>query len=224
MARISLNLKDWKMEKLDLAIESIKKGLTILDEISGGDGSIAVFGSARTEENSTVYKEGYALGKWATEAGIHIITGGGPGVMEAVNRGAFENKGEGLSIGCGVLLPMENKSNQYLDKVHVFEHFFSRKIILMRDVDAYIFMEGGVGTMDELFEVLTLMQTEIIEKRPIYIIGELHDNSINFILAKLFNKMESLGTISHSDQDLFLFVETVSEMVECFQKDLTYSP
>jgi uncharacterized protein (TIGR00730 family) len=130
---------------------------------------VTVFGSARFDENHEYYRMARELGMALAKAGYAVMTGGGPGIMEAANRGAKE--AGGLSIGCNILLPMEQAPNPYLDKFIQMEHFFVRKVMLVKYSSAFVVMPGGFGTLDEAFEVATLIQTGKLERFPIVGMG-----------------------------------------------------
>jgi uncharacterized protein (TIGR00730 family) len=126
---------------------------------------VTVFGSARFPERHRYYELARELGRALANAGYTVMTGGGPGIMEAANRGAKE--GGGLSLGCNIKLPAEQKPNPYLDKFIEFEHFFVRKVMLVKYSTAFVVMPGGFGTLDEAFEVITLAQTGKLERFPV---------------------------------------------------------
>jgi uncharacterized protein (TIGR00730 family) len=128
---------------------------------------ITVFGSARFKEDHPAYIQAREFGKRIAQIGFTTMTGGGPGIMEAANRGAFENNGK--SIGCNIQLPFEQHINPYVQKSITFEHFFVRKVLLVKYSYAFIIMPGGFGTYDELFEILTLIQTKSVTNFPIVI-------------------------------------------------------
>ena len=130
---------------------------------------VTVFGSARFAENHRYYRMARELGAALADAGYAVMTGGGPGIMEAANRGAQE--AGGLSIGCNILLPEEQEPNPYLDKFIQMEHFFVRKVLLVKYSSAFVIMPGGYGTLDEAFEVATLIQTGKLERFPIVGMG-----------------------------------------------------
>ncbi|RYY61597.1 MAG: TIGR00730 family Rossman fold protein, partial [Chitinophagaceae bacterium] len=132
--------------------------------------AITVFGSARFKEDHVYYEKAREFGKEIAKMGFVTMTGGGPGIMEAANRGAFENKG--MSVGCNIRLPFEQQSNPYLNKSVTFEHFFVRKVLLIKYSYAFVIMPGGFGTMDEFFETLTLVQTKTITQFPIVLFGK----------------------------------------------------
>ena len=130
---------------------------------------VTVFGSARFDENHRYYRMARELGAALANAGYAVMTGGGPGIMEGANRGAQE--AGGLSIGCNILLPEEQEPNPYLDKFIQMEHFFVRKVLLVKYSSAFVIMPGGYGTLDEAFEVATLIQTGKLERFPIVGMG-----------------------------------------------------
>ena len=127
--------------------------------------AVTVFGSARTASGSPEYKTARAIGRRLAEAGYAVITGGGPGIMEAANRGCRE--GGGLSVGCNIELPHEQGANPYVDLGIDFRYFFARKVMFVKYADAFVIMPGGFGTMDELFEALTLIQTGKVRHFPV---------------------------------------------------------
>jgi uncharacterized protein (TIGR00730 family) len=130
---------------------------------------VTVFGSARFEEGHPYYQLARDTGAALARSGYAVMTGGGPGIMEATNRGARE--AGGLSLGCNITLPFEQKPNPYLDKFIEFEHFFIRKVMLVKYSSAFVVMPGGFGTLDEAFEVMTLVQTGKLDRFPIVGMG-----------------------------------------------------
>jgi uncharacterized protein (TIGR00730 family) len=166
---------------------------------------ITVFGSARFKEDHPYYIKAREFGKRIAELGFTTMTGGGPGIMEAANRGAFENNGK--SIGCNIQLPFEQHANPYVQKSVTFEHFFVRKILLAKYSYAFIIMPGGFGTMDELFEILTLVQTKSITNFPIVIFGKEYYKP----LLENIKWMADQGTISKEDMDLVLITDDMDE-------------
>ena len=166
---------------------------------------ITVFGSARFNETDPYYQKAREFGKRIAELGMTTITGGGPGIMEAASRGAFENGGQ--SIGCNIQLPFEQKENPYLHLSVTFEHFFVRKVLLVKYSYAFIIMPGGFGTMDELFETLTLVQTKTITRFPVILFGKHYYQPLMDVLRH----MQEEKTIAADDLDLLLLTDDVEE-------------
>lgn len=166
---------------------------------------ITVFGSARFREDHPYYEKAREFGKRIAEMGFVTMTGGGPGIMEAANRGAFEHKG--TSIGCNIRLPFEQKVNPYVHKAITFEHFFVRKVLLVKYSYAFVIMPGGFGTMDELFEVLTLVQTKSVTNFPIVLFGKSYYQE----LVEVIEVMAEQGTIAKEDMNLVLLTDDVDE-------------
>lgn len=169
---------------------------------------ITVFGSARFTEEHPYYQQAREFGKRIAALGMTTLTGGGPGIMEAANRGAFENNGQ--SVGCNIVLPFEQKENPYLHYSVTFEHFFVRKVLLVKYSYAFIIMPGGYGTMDELFETLTLVQTNTISQFPIVLFGTKYYQP----LMDAIHDMEKQGTISPEDLSLVKFTDDIDEAMQ----------
>lgn len=169
---------------------------------------ITVFGSARFKEEHPYYKAAWEFGKEIAAMGFTTITGGGPGIMEAANRGAFEN--DGVSIGCNIQLPFEQKGNEYTHKSITFEHFFVRKTVLAKYSYAFIIMPGGFGTMDELFETLTLVQTKTVTQFPIVIFGTEYYKG----LWEYLEFMAEHETISRDDLKLVLLTDSIHDAMD----------
>lgn len=166
---------------------------------------ITVFGSARFKEDHPYYKIAQQFGEHIGDIGFTTLTGGGPGIMEAANRGAFE-KGY-PSVGCNIRLPFEQKANPYLHKSLTFEHFFVRKVVLVKYSYAFIIMPGGFGTMDEFFETLTLVQTKTITQFPIVLFGKEFYKE----LWEYLGFMAEEGTIAREDLNLVLLTDSVED-------------
>ncbi len=167
---------------------------------------VTVFGSARFNEDHEYYVMARALGKRLAEEGYAVMTGGGPGIMEAANRGAKE--GGGLSLGCNIELPMEQDPNEYMDHFIEFDHFFVRKVMLVKFSSAFVVLPGGFGTLDETFETLTLIQTKKIERFPIVGMGtKFWDNIKKFIGESLV----AAETIDPEDLNLFKVTDSIDE-------------
>jgi hypothetical protein len=155
------------------------------------------------------------MGRALAESGFTVMTGGGPGVMEAANRGAKE--GSGTSLGCNIKLPFEQSLNHYVDKQVEFDFFFTRKVILRKNSIAYVLMPGGFGTMDEIFEVLTLIQTGKLPKRPIVCMGADYWMSLRQFLRETMLK---IGTISLEDLELWYVTDSPSDGVNYIKRNL----
>lgn len=169
---------------------------------------ITVFGSARFKEGDTYYDKAREFGARIAELGFTTMTGGGPGVMEAANRGAYEKGGN--SVGCNIVLPFEQKANPYMHRHITFEHFFVRKVLLVKYSYAFIILPGGFGTMDELFETLTLVQTKSISVFPIVLFGKEYFSE----LWDMFGHMAEKNTISKEDLSLVLLTDSVDEAMD----------
>jgi len=167
---------------------------------------VTVFGSARFEEGHQYYELARSAGAALAREGYAVMTGGGPGVMEAANRGAQE--GGGLSLGANIHLPKEQHPNPYIDRFIEFEHFFVRKVIMVKYSCAFVVCPGGFGTLDEIFETLVLMQTDKIDDFPVIALGaDFWDPMITF-----FNQsMVAEGTISLADIDLLRITDSIDE-------------
>ncbi len=156
---------------MDAAVEQIaaefRRGFSVVAEIDRP--AVALFGSARIAESQPEYEVARAVGRGFAERGWAVITGGGPGVMEAANRGARE--GGGLSIGFNIELPQEQETNSYVDIAYVFKHFYARKVCFVKPSEGFVIFPGGFGTLDELFEALTLIQTEKVLHFPVVLFG-----------------------------------------------------
>lgn len=176
---------------------------------------ITVFGSARFKEDNEYYQCAREFGKRIAELGFTTMTGGGPGIMEAANRGAYENGG--MSVGCNIRLPFEQVGNKYVNTSITFEHFFVRKTLLIKYSFAFIIMPGGFGTMDEFFETLTLVQTKTITTFPIVMFGKEYYKE----LMEAMEDMAKRGTIAKEDMDLVLLTDDVNEAMEHIRKYIT---
>ena len=170
--------------------------------------AVAVFGSARVSETDPAYVLSRTIGGALAKAGFAVITGGGPGVMEAANRGAHE--AGGMSIGCNIELPMEQHLNPYVDVSIEFHYFFARKTMFVKYSDAFVILPGGFGTLDELFEALTLIQTGKIRHFPVVLMG--HDYW-DGLLEWMRETQLPAGTISQADLDLLRVTDDPDEAV-----------
>lgn len=173
---------------------------------------VTIFGSARTPEDHHYYKVAHEIAAKLVRHGYGVITGGGPGIMEAGNRGAKSEGGK--SVGLNILLPFEQKGNIYIDpdKLITFDYFFVRKVMFTKYSQGFVVMPGGFGTLDELFEALTLIQTKKIGRFPIVLVGkEFWSGLLGWIEEVL---LEAENNISSEDLELYHVVETASEAVE----------
>jgi uncharacterized protein (TIGR00730 family) len=166
---------------------------------------VTVFGSARFDERHQYYKLAMDVGRRLARLGFTVMTGGGPGIMEGANRGAKE--AGGMSVGCNIRLPHEQQPNPYLDRSVTCEHFFVRKVLLFKYSYAFIALPGGIGTMDELFEALTLIQTGKIDSFPIVLIGTEYWRS----LGDLLRRMMTEAAVSPKDLTLMLVTDDLDE-------------
>lgn len=159
--------------------------------------AVTVFGSARFAEDHRYYQMARELGRELANKGFAVVTGGGPGIMEAANRGAQE--AGGLSVGCNIVLPMEQKLNPYLDLKLTFDYFFVRKVMLVKYSSGFVFMPGGAGTMDEIFETLTLVQTGKMKNFPCVAMGmEYWQPMLNFVQQSMYRE----GTIAPGELEV----------------------
>jgi len=176
---------------------------------------VTVFGSARFKEDNIYYQQARSMGKRIAELGFTTMTGGGPGIMEAANRGAFENGG--VSVGCNIQLPFEQKPNPYVNKSITFEYFFIRKTMMTKYSYAFIIMPGGFGTMDEFFETITLVQTKTITGFPIVLFGKEYYKE----LMEAIEDMVKQGTIAKEDLSLVLVTDSEDEAINHIRKYIT---
>jgi len=173
---------------------------------------ITIFGSARYTEEHAYYKATVEFAKQLSKLGFTIMSGGGPGIMEAANRGAFEN-GE-HSVGCNIKLPFEQKGNPWVNTTVTFKHFFVRKVMLVKYSYAFVIMPGGFGTMDEFFETLTLVQTKTINDFPIVLFGKEYYQP----LFDYMRRMVDEGTIAAGDLRLVLLTDNIEAAVHHIKK------
>ncbi|MBI5178246.1 MAG: TIGR00730 family Rossman fold protein [Nitrospinae bacterium] len=170
---------------------------------------VTVFGSSRISEGAPEYSLGMELGKKLAEGKYAVLTGGGPGLMEAVNRGAHEAKGR--SVGINIAIPEEQEGNPYAEPAITMNHFFVRKVLLLKYSTAYIFMPGGFGTLDELFETVTLVQTKKIDAFPIILINR---GFWKGLMDWVASELRTRGLISPGDMNYLYFADTVDEAID----------
>jgi len=195
----------WRVFKI---ISELVEGYEKLSRIGP---SVAIFGSARTHFNNKYYKLAEDIAYDLVQKGYGVITGGGPGIMEAANKGA--KRGNGKSIGINIDLPFEQKPNQFIDrdKLITFDHFFVRKVMFMKYAQGFIVLPGGFGTFDELFEAITLIQTKKIGRFPIVLVGEEYwSGLLDWIQEVMLNEEHN---IKAEDLNLFRLVDTAEEAV-----------
>jgi len=198
----------WRIFRI---ISEFVDGFEVMNKLGPG---VSVFGSARTPPGSELYEQASECGRLLTESGFATITGGGPGVMEAANKGAFE--AEGISVGLNITLPMEQEANQYLTHEITFRYFFVRKVMFVKYARAFIIFPGGFGTMDEFFESMTLIQTLKIRPFPVVCIGkEFWSGLVDWMKGTM---LEEYKTISPEDMERFLVTDDVGEAVDLIAK------
>lgn len=199
--------------------EAIKKRVKIIgdefyrafDLIKDYPKSVTFFGSARVREGNQNYEKARHLaGRIVKELGYAVISGGGGGIMEASNRGAFENGGQ--SIGLNIRLPKEQDLNRYTTESLELHHFFTRKVALSFAAEAYIFFPGGFGTMDEFFEIVTLIQTRKIPQVPIILFDKGYWEPIDRLIQEIF--LSKYGTIDKEDSNLYIITDNEDEIIE----------
>jgi uncharacterized protein (TIGR00730 family) len=186
--------------------EEFRDGFIAVDRI--GRPAVTVFGSARVGEDHPAYREAREVGKQLAEAGFAVVTGGGPGVMEAANRGAQE--GGGLSVGFNIQLPHEQRSNPYLDIGLTFNHFYARKTMFVKAADGFVIFPGGFGTLDELFESLTLIQTGKVLHFPVVLFDSGYWQPLLHWIAK---RPLAEGMVSPEDVALMTLTDDPAEAV-----------
>lgn len=192
-------------ERLGRIGKEFKAGFELVNKFSY---TVTVFGSARFLEDNPHYVKARAVGKMLAEEGFAVITGGGGGIMEAANRGAYE--AGGTSVGLNIELPHEQNLNSYTTESMPFRYFFARKVMLAYAASALICFPGGFGTLDEMFEVITLVQTGKMPPVPIILVGsEFWQPLDNFIREQL---LDSLGVISHGDEELYHITDDINEI------------
>lgn len=196
--------------RLVTVVEEFEQAFDILSKY---DKTVTVFGSARLAQEHEVCRQSFAVGWALAKHGYAIVTGGGGGVMEAANRGAFQAKG--TSIGFNIHLPMEQGLNAYTTESYRFEHFFGRKVAMTLDASAYVFAGGGFGTFDELFEVLTLIQTGIIPQVPVILLGKDFWTPMDALIRDTLT--DEYHTIDHEDRSLYIITDDIQQIVDVIE-------
>jgi len=180
--------------------------------------SVAIFGSSRTPKNDRYYKEAFKLGKLLAKEGYAVITGGGPGIMEAANKGAFEAGGE--SVGINIQLPEGESKNRYVKNSIGFHYFFTRKVMLSYACYGYVFFPGGFGTLDEFFEMITLIQTKKIDQKiTVVVVGkEYWQPLVSWIESELLIKRKA---IKENDLKIFQIVDSAQEAFSIIKQNIS---
>ena len=185
--------------------------------------AVTLFGSARVTEDDTAYRQARETARLFAEAGLAVVTGGGPGVMEAANRGAQE--GGGLSVGFSIELPKEQAENDYLDICHRFRHFYARKTMLVKAAEGFVMFPGGFGTLDEMFEALTLIQTGKVLHFPVVLFDRTYWGDL---LAWISDELLAYRMISPEDVDLLYLTdepeEAVGMVATCYERRCAETP
>ncbi len=198
----AMDIRDiWRMFKI---LAEFVDGFEALNDIYP---AVSIFGSARTEPGCEIYQKTETLARLFAQCGFSIITGGGPGVMEAANKGAAEGKGK--SVGLNIKLPLEQNPNSYANVKLDFKYFFIRKVLLVKYSVAYIIMPGGFGTMDELFEALTLIQTKRIKSFPLVLVGADYWSGVLDWMKRAVKE----GMLSPEDLSIAQIIEEPEEIV-----------
>ena len=184
------------------------------EELKGIEPAVTFWGSARTKKTSPYYKLTHATAKALSKSGFSIITGGGGGLMEAANKGARDGK-KGHSVGLNIMLPFEQSMNRYVDIGLEFHYFFTRKVMFVKYGEAYVIMPGGFGTLDELFEALTLQQTGKSDNFPVILMGKKYWSGL---FRWLKSSVEAEGHINKKDFELFTMTDDPDEVVDIISK------
>lgn len=197
----------WRIFKI---MGEFVEGFDGMAKISRG---VSIFGSARIQPGDEYYQAAVETGRLLAQAGFAVITGGGPGIMEAANKGAHD--AGGASVGCNIQLPFEQDSNPYLTTSITFNYFFVRKVMFVKYASAFIIFPGGFGTMDELFEALTLIQTRKISNFPVILFGKSYWQDL---LGWIKNTMLLENKVSPEDLDLLFLTDSPAEAVQTITK------
>ena len=205
--RSQTKLEKTILDQIKTADKELRLGYQVIEKYPR---SVSILGSARYKSDNIYYQKAESLGKRIVkDLGYTVVTGGGPGIMEAANKGAFEAQGK--SIGFGIKLPMEQKLNPYLTESVNFEYFFTRKTLLFFAAEAYVYYPGGFGTADELFGVLTLMQTGEISQAPVILVGSEFWTPLMKTIEK--EMLDDEQTISPTDTKLYRIVDSEDEII-----------
>ncbi|MFK8029248.1 MAG: TIGR00730 family Rossman fold protein [Gammaproteobacteria bacterium] len=203
---VMLSRESWKIFQI---MAEFVDGFEKLSVISP---SVSLFGSARTSEDDPDYKLAEDIGRRLSDGGFAVVTGGGGGIMEAANKGAFAGKSH--SVGLNIVLPKEQRPNEYQDISLMYRHFFSRKVMFVKYASAYVVLPGGFGTMDELMEIMTLVQTGKSRPIPIVLVGHsFWDGLVDWFRSSLL----ASGTIAAKDLNLFSVVDSAEEVLDVIE-------
>lgn len=208
LAPTRMNEITWRIFRI---MAEFVEGFQFLSESSR---EVSFFGSARFKPTNKWYKEAQKLGRMLSKCGFTIVTGGGPGIMEAANRGAFEAGGP--SFGLNIQLPSEQRTNPYVTRSRGFHYFFTRKVMLAASAQAYVYFPGGFGTLDEFFEIITLIQTGKMQATPVVCVGrEFWEGLVEWIQKVQLSENK---TIAAKDLKLFTIVASAEEAFEIISK------
>ena len=204
-------LKDAATSRLSRINKEFTQGFNFINKHKK---SVTFFGSARFDEKNPHYKKARSIASKLSKEGFAIVTGGGPGIMEAANRGAYDVGG--ISLGFNIKLPYEQVENPFVTDSINFYYFFSRKVSLSFSAEAFVYFPGGFGTLDEFFEILTLIQTNKISKMPLILVGKEYWGALNyFIQQKLYSELKA---INKEDMNLYTIIDDEEEIVEIIKK------
>ena len=211
MPNNALSLESWRVLRIQ------GEFVEAIDALSNLPPAVSVFGSARLPEDSPHYVSAVQCGKLLVDAGFAVITGGGPGIMEAANKGAYMQKG--TSVGLNISLPKEQNANPYQTLALDFRYFFIRKVMFVKYARGFVIYPGGFGTLDEFFESLTLIQTLKIQPFPVVLVGrDFWGSLVDWMRATLAEQFETIGP---DDLDLFSLVDTPEEAVKIIDDHYT---
>ncbi|NOX10121.1 MAG: TIGR00730 family Rossman fold protein [Gammaproteobacteria bacterium] len=203
----TLSRESWKIFQI---MAEFVEGFERLSQIKP---SVSIFGSARTPKDHPYYKLAEEIAELISNSGFSVVSGGGPGIMEAANKGAYQ--GKSASIGLNIQIPKEQSSNPYQDVSLNFRHFFSRKVMFVKYASAYVVLPGGFGTLDEFAEILTLIQTNKSRRIPIILV---HSPFWEGLINWFKNTLVTEGTISAKDLDLIQIIDDPQEIVDAIFK------
>jgi len=218
MAKPVIEADRWPIDDMDTTdswrifriMAEFVEGFEVLNRVQP---AVTIFGSARTSPEETVYQQTVALAKGLAEAGYAIISGGGPGIMEAANKGALE--GGGHSVGMNIQLPFEQEPNPYANIRLDFRYFFVRKVMFVKYAMAYVILPGGFGTLDEFFEAVTLIQTKRLRPFPVILMGSSYwEGLLNWIKEQLLAN----SRISEEDMNIFRVVDDPAEVIRIIKQ------